>query len=360
MKTTPITEWHQNHGGKLVEFGGFQMPMDYGSIMDEHAAVRENVGIFDVSHMGEFLVRGPGASAYLDNLVTNTPSGLEPGQALYSPMCYPGGGTVDDLLIYRMSDTEFMMVVNASNIEKDWAWALDHKSAWPLVDLTNVSDETGLLAIQGPKARDLLQPLTTINLSELAYYHYISGAIIAGVSVLLSRTGYTGEDGFELYVASSEALPLWEKLVNRGAVPIGLGARDTLRLEARLPLYGHELSESISPLEAGLGPFVRLKNKANFIARDALERQKSQGLTRKIVGLEVQGGIARSGYQVNDFTGKVVGIVTSGTFSPTLKTAIALALVPSELTSIGTRLAVSIRGREVPATVVKTPFYKRS
>ncbi len=359
MKTTPITKWHQSHDGKLVEFGGFQMPIDYGSIMNEHAAVRDKVGIFDVSHMGEFLVRGLGTSEYLDNLVTNTPSGLETGQALYSPMCYPDGGTVDDLLIYRMSDAEFMMVVNASNIDKDWAWVMDHKSAWPLVDLTNVSDETSLLAIQGPKARDLLQPLTTINLSELAYYHFVPGAMIAGVSALLSRTGYTGEDGFELYVASSEALALWEKLVDRGAVPIGLGARDTLRLEARLPLYGHELSESITPLEAGLGPFVRLKNKADFIGRDALERQKSQGLTRKIVGLEIQGGIARAGYQVSDATGKIVGIVTSGTFSPTLKTAIALALVPFELASIGTRLAVNVRGREAPATVIKTPFYKR-
>ncbi|PSR33629.1 MAG: glycine cleavage system protein T [Sulfobacillus benefaciens] len=360
MKTTPITEWHQNHGGKLVEFGGFYMPIDYGSIKDEHIAVRERVGIFDVSHMGEFLVRGPEAAEYLDYLVTNIPSGLEPGQALYSPMCYPDGGTVDDLLIYRISDTEFMMVVNASNIDKDWAWVMDHKSDWSSLELTNVSDTMGLLAIQGPKAQELLQPLTTINLSGLGYYHFVPGTVITDVSVLLSRTGYTGEDGFELYVAAPEALALWEQLVDRGALPIGLGARDTLRLEARLPLYGHELSESITPLEAGLGPFVRLKNKTNFIGRDALERQKSQGLTRKIVGLEIHGGIARAGYQVSDSTGQVVGVVTSGTYSPTLKTAIALALVPLELASIGTGLAVNIRGREVLATVVKTPFYRRT
>lgn len=359
MKETPITAWHRNHGGRMVEFGGYSMPINYGSIVNEHVSVREEVGIFDVSHMGEFIVRGPKASEYLDYLVTNVPSGLENRQALYSPMCYPDGGTVDDLLIYRLDDDEFMMVVNASNIDKDWDWVLTNKLHWPLVELRNISDEMALIALQGPRALYVLQSLTEVNLCDLAYYHFVNGAMVSGVSVLLSRTGYTGEDGFELYVAVHGALGLWEQLVERGAAPIGLGARDTLRLEARLPLYGHELSDAITPLEAGLGPFVRLKHKAGFVGRDALECQKSQGLTRKIVGLEVKEGIARAGYQVGDSTGKVVGLVTSGTFSPTLKTGIALALVPIEFTPSGTSLQVMIRGRGVPATVVKTPFYKR-
>ena len=360
MKETPLTEWHRKHGAKLVEFGGYSMPIDYGSTVNEHRAVRKRAGVFDVSHMGEFIVRGPGASAYLDHLVTNLPSALESRQALYSPMCYPDGGTVDDLLIYRMGDDDFMMVVNASNISKDWDWLLETGRDWPLLELKNISEEMALIALQGPGALQLLQTMTKLGISELPSYHFVPSAAVAGGPVLLSRTGYTGEDGFELYAAAQDALGLWEEFVDRGAVPIGLGARDTLRLEARLPLYGHELSESISPLEAGLGPFVRFKNKADFVGRESLERQKSEGLTRKVVGLEVKGGIARAGYQVVDSTGKAVGTVTSGTFSPTLKTAIALALVSVESTSIGTSLKVIVRGRGIPAVVVKTPFYKRA
>ncbi len=360
MKQTPLTDWHHRHGAKLMEFGGYNMPIDYGSIMDEHVAVRTATGIFDVSHMGEFMVQGPGASAFLDQLVTNLPSALENQQALYTPMCYPDGGTVDDLLIYRLGEEKFLLVVNASNIDKDWEWIKKAAQHWPLLELENVSDNMALIAVQGPNTLQLLQPLTEIRLDDVAYYHFIPNAVVAGVPVLLSRTGYTGEDGFELYVDPSRTLELWETLVGRGATPVGLGARDTLRLEARLPLYGHELSPTILPLEAGLGPFVRFKNKGDFVGRGALERLKGEGLRRKVVGLEIEGGIARALYLVHDAQGQTVGVVTSGTYSPTLKKAIALALVPIELASIGTTLQVAIRSKQVPARVVKTPFYKRT
>lgn len=359
MKHTPLTHWHQEHAGKLVEFGGYAMPIDYGSIVEEHEAVRSGVGIFDVSHMGEFDVKGPQAVEFLDHLVTNQVASMAVHQALYTPMCNDQGGTVDDLLIYRLEDQHFMLVVNAANIDKDWNWISTLAQDWPGVTLTNQSDQIALLAIQGPHATALLQELTSFDLSTLAYYHFAPAITIAGVTGILSRTGYTGEDGFEFYVGGNDALRAWQAFVDRGARPAGLGARDTLRLEARLPLYGHELSDTISPLVAGLGPFVRLKDKLEFVGREALTQQKVLGLPSKVVGLTISGGIARAGYEVADVDGKTVGAVTSGSYSPTLKTPIALALVPLELAKIGTRLSVKIRGRMVPAEVVKTPFYKR-
>ena len=360
MKQTPLTHWHEEHGGKLVEFGGYSMPIDYGSIMEEHEAVRSTVGIFDVSHMGEFDVTGSQAVEFLDHLVTNHVSTMAIHQALYTPMCNEDGGTVDDLLIYRIDDQHFMLVVNAANIEKDWNWITSEAQAWPNVSLVNESDQIALLAIQGPKSEELLQELTSFDLGSLSYYHFAPRVTIAGVTGLLSRTGYTGEDGFEFYVAASDALRVWDSWASHGARPVGLGARDTLRLEARLPLYGHELSSTISPLAAGLAPFVRLKDKTDFVGREALARQKSEGLSSKVVGIRLSGGIARAGYEVVGPDGATVGIITSGSYAPTLKMPIALALVPLELGKIGTQLGVNIRGRQVAAEVIKTPFYKRS
>ncbi len=359
MKHTPLTDWHQKHAGKLVEFGGYAMPIDYGSIVEEHEAVRSGVGIFDVSHMGEFDVIGPQAAEFLDHLVTNQVALMAVHQALYTPMCNDQGGTVDDLLIYRLQDQHFMLVVNAANIGKDWTWISGLAQEWHDVKLTNRSEEIALLAIQGPKAAGLLQELTVYDLSTLAYYHFAPAVVVAGVTGILSRTGYTGEDGFEFYVAANDAPRAWQAFVDHGARPVGLGARDTLRLEARLPLYGHELSDTISPLAAGLAPFVRLKDKPDFVGKKALAEQKVLGLASKVVGMTISGGIARTGYEVADADGQTVGVVTSGSYSPTLKTPIALALVPLELAKIGMRLSVKIRGRLVPAEVVKTPFYKR-
>jgi aminomethyltransferase len=359
VKDTPLTSWHRNHGGKLVEFGGYWMPLDYGSIVEEHLAVRQRAGLFDVSHMGEFLVEGVSASPFLDHLLTNPPSRLNVGQALYSPMCLPTGGTVDDLLVYRLDEKKYLLVVNAANIAKDWDWVSQASQHWPLVTLANVSDTTALLALQGPQAQSLLQPLASIDLNTVSYYHFSPQVMIDGVPVLLSRTGYTGEEGFELYLEGNAAPTVWQSLIDRGAIPVGLGARDTLRLEARLPLYGHELLETITPLEAGLGMFVRFKQPGDFIGRGALERQKSEGLQRKLVGLTLVGGIARAGYPVMDAEGNAVGIVTSGTHSPSLKKPIALALVALQQSAIGTPLSVEIRGKMVPAQVVATPFYRR-
>lgn len=359
MKHTPLTDWHQAHAGKLVEFGGYAMPIDYGSIVEEHEAVRTGVGIFDVSHMGEFDVKGPQATEFLDHLVTNQVALMAVHQALYTPMCNDQGGTVDDLLIYRLEDQHFMLVVNAANIDKDWGWISRQAQDWPGLTLTNESDQIALLAVQGPKAMGLLQALTSYDLSTLAYYHFAPAVTVAGVSGILSRTGYTGEDGFEFYVGANDAVSIWQALVDHGARPVGLGARDTLRLEARLPLYGHELSDTISPLAAGLAPFVRLKDKPAFVGREALAEQKARGLTSKVVGITVSGGIARTGCEVADAEGRTIGVITSGSYSPTLKVPIALALVPLEQSKVGTPLGVKIRGRLVPAEVVKTPFYKR-
>ena len=359
MQETPLTPWHRQQRAKMMEFGGFLMPIEYGTgILEEHAIVRQKVGAFDVSHMGEFLVSGENVLSFLDYLVTNQPSTVAVGQALYTPMCYPTGGTVDDLLIYRLDATRFMLVVNASNIEKDWQWVNEVAAGFKNVELQNVSDRMGLIAVQGPMAQPLVQKLVDFDLSDLVYYH-ARYAAFGSSQVLVSRTGYTGEDGFELY-ADHEALPaIWDKVMELGAKPIGLGARDTLRLEARLPLYGHELSADISPLEAGLAPFVKL-GKEDFVGKAALAAQKAQGLTRRTVGLALEGGIARPGYPVvSEPSGTPIGQITSGTKSPTLGHPIALALVNIEFAKVGTSLFVQMRGRDVPATVVKTPFYRK-
>ncbi|MBX6353867.1 MAG: glycine cleavage system aminomethyltransferase GcvT [Thermoflavifilum sp.] len=359
LKRTPLFPLYARYGAKTVEFGGWEMPVQFTSILQEHEAVRTRAGLFDVSHMGEVEVCGSDAAAFLQRLVTNDVSRLAPGMAMYSPVCYPHGGCVDDVLVYCLAPDRYGVVVNAANTEKDLAWFREQAAGFS-VTLTDRSDEVALLALQGPQAESILQPLTQADLSQMRYYRFTQ-ADVAGVSALISRTGYTGEDGFELYVPAASAQTLWEALVQagepHGMALCGLGARDTLRLEARLPLYGHELSESITPLEAGLGTFVKL-DKGDFIGREALARQKQEGVTRKIVGIElVDRGIPRAEQPVLA-DGQVIGHVTSGTMSPTLKLPIGLALVDVRYAEIGRMLQVDVRGKLLAAKVVKTPFYK--
>ena len=340
-----------------MQFGGYQMPIEYTGILREHEAVRTDVGMFDVSHMGEFRVEGPGAAGFLDRLVTNWPSRLTVGQALYTPMCRPDGGTVDDLLIYRLDDEVYELVVNAANRSGDWEWIREQAESFAGLALTDESDEIALIAVQGPRSIEVLQPLVDVSLENIATYHFSQEVRVGSHLAIVSRTGYTGEDGFELYVSSRDAESVWQRLVDLGVTPVGLGARDTLRLEARLPLYGHELSDNITPLEAGLSPFIKW-DKGDFIGKDALWQQKSGGLSRKIVGLQLDGGIARAGMAVHDGE-QTVGVVTSGSHSPTLKVPIALALLDMPWTKVGQNLRVAVRGRLVSATVVRTPFYKK-
>lgn len=362
LKRTPLFDEHRALGARLVEFGGWEMPVQYSGILDEHRAVRERAGLFDVCHMGEFRVEGPGALDLLQAWVPNDVGRLAVGQALYTQTLRPDGGTIDDLLIYRLGDDRYMVVVNASTTTKDWDWLVQHAAGRAGFTLANVSDETGLLALQGPLAQTILQPLTPVALSDLAYYHSTRGEV-AGIPAIISRTGYTGEDGFELYIAASDAARLWRHLLEagqpHGLLPAGLGARDTLRLEAGYCLYGHELTEEITPLEAGLGWTVKLQKGIDFIGRDALLQEKASGLRRKLVGLVLrERGVPRAGYALLH-SGERIGEVTSGTHSPTLNQAIALGYVAPEHAQVGAGIAVDIRGKAVPAEVVSVPFYKR-
>lgn len=346
---------------RCIDFGGWELPVQFTGIQQEHDAVRQQAGLFDVSHMGEFLVTGTYAEAFLQLLLTNDVGNLTSGQAQYTLMCYPSGGVVDDLLVYKLSADQFMLVVNASNIDKDWAWLQDHIIGD--VSIVNRSQETALLALQGPLASAILSRVTDADTGSLAPFHFIHKAILCGVPALVSRTGYTGEDGFEMYVPAGQAGILWDGLLaagkGDGLIPAGLGARDTLRFEAKLPLYGHELSQDISPLEAGLGYFVKL-NKGDFIGRDALLEQKNAGLPRKLVGLElIDRGIPRSHYPVYA-DGLRIGEVTTGTQSPTLKRNLGLALIHTDYTGIGTEVYVEIRGKQLKARIVKAPFYKNT
>jgi aminomethyltransferase len=346
----------------VIDFGGWELPVQFAGIQKEHEAVRKRAGLFDVSHMGEVRIGGTDALAFLQKVTTNDVAKLVPGQCQYSLMCYPNGGVVDDLLVYFLGGERYMLVINASNIDKDLAW-LSEQSAGFQVVIEDASDETALLALQGPHSERIMQKLTEAPLGELNSFRFIDGAQVAGIPVLLSRTGYTGEDGFELYVHRDRAAELWNKLLEAGRgdglEPTGLGARDTLRFEARLPLYGQELSADISPLEAGLGIFVKL-DKGDFIGREPLLKQKAEGTPRKLVGIEmIDRGIPRSHYSVYSEDGARIGEVTTGTQSPTFKTNVGLALVDSAFTEPGTELFVEIRGQKLKAKVVKTPFYKR-
>ncbi|GAC1637383.1 MAG: glycine cleavage system aminomethyltransferase GcvT [Ktedonobacteraceae bacterium] len=362
LKRTPLYEQHRELGARLVEFGGWEMPVQYSSILGEHEAVRTHAGLFDVSHMGEFKVEGAGALAFLQELVPNDVSRLAVQQALYTQFCKPDGNVIDDLLIYHLAEEQYMLVVNASNIDKDLAWVKEHAVHAPDVTVTNQSDFTALLAIQGPEAQAILQSLTDVDLARMRYYHFEAG-LVDGSSCLISRTGYTGEDGFELYCAPVDVVALWRKLLAtgkpRGLLPAGLGARDTLRLEAALCLYGHELDERTNPLEASLDWTVKLKKADPFIGRDVLQSLKEHGPQKRLVGIEmVDRGVARGGYALYD-NEQHIGIVTSGAPGPTVRKNIAMGYVDTAHAVVGSTIQVDIRGKRLAAQIVPLPFYKR-
>jgi aminomethyltransferase len=356
LKRTPLYAAHVKAGARMVEFGGWEMPVQYSGIIEEHRRVRATVGLFDVSHMGEFEVEGPAALAALQTLTTNDVAALEIGQVQYSLLAYPEGGLVDDLTVYRLAADRYMVTVNASNIDKDWAWVTAHGAGARWRD---ISGETGLIAVQGPRAEDLVAGLADVDARAIAYYHFARGKI-ASVPTLISRTGYTGEDGFELYLPWGDTEPVWDALLDAGRAhdvgPIGLGARDTLRLEMRYALYGNDIDQTTNPLEAGLGWVVK-PAKGDFIGKPAIERVRAEGPKRKLVGLEMADrSVARHGYPVVR-DGRRIGEVTSGTFGPSVEKSIAMAYVETPASAIGTELGVEIRGQARSARVVKTPFH---
>ena len=345
----------------MVPFGGWDMPVEYAGVIAEHMAVRQAAGLFDVSHMGEFEIEGEGALAFLQRVTSNNAAKLGDGQAQYSALTLPSGAPVDDVILYKRGAGRYLMVVNAGNLQKDWKWLESQRGAG--VALRDRSDDMALLALQGPRAQEILQGSTAIDLKRVAFYHFAEGEV-AGAMALVARTGYTGEDGFEIFVAPDRALALWRRLIETGRafglVPAGLGARDTLRLEAKMCLYGNDMDESTTLVEAGLGWIVSLDEaKGDFIGRRVLEEQKRAGAPRKLVGFEMTGrGIARHGYPVVQ-GGAPAGAVTSGSYAPFLQKNIGLCYLPTARAAVGAELAVDIRGRQVPARVVPTPFYKR-
>ena len=366
LKRTPLYEMHLKYGARMVPFGGWDMPVQYRGVIDEHKMVRNQAGLFDVSHMGEFEVKGPQALELIQLVSVNNAAKLEIGQVQYSMMCYENGTIVDDILVYRLGEHHYWLVVNAGNIDKDWEWVnyARDRAGLTNLELKNISDEIGQIAIQGPLAERILQKVTpNVVLAELGFYWAKTGAAVGGIRTpVLSRTGYTGEDGFEIYCNREDAVAIWEALLEageeEGLAPAGLGARDTLRFEARLPLYGHEIDDKLTPYEAGLGFFVKSKKGTDFIGRAALVAQKEAGLTKKLVGFEMtERGIPRQGYEIAK-DGEVVGIVTTGTMAPTLEKNLGLGYVPIALTEIGTEIDVLIRGKAVKGKVVETPFYQ--
>jgi aminomethyltransferase len=374
LRRTPLYDRHRAAGGKLVPFAGWEMPVQYEGVIEEHRAVRTAAGLFDVSHMGELRVVGPDAEAFLQHLTPNDVAKLEEGRAHYSALLTESGTYLDDLLVYRIAAEEFLVVVNAANTESDFRWTADRareaREEGREVEVEDVSERYALLALQGPLAVEILQPLAAVaqarrsdpaELDAIGYYRFARGEV-AGAPAILSRTGYTGEDGFELYLDPEDAPRVWDRLLeagrDRGLVPAGLGARDTLRLEAGMALYGHEIDAGTTPWEADLGWTVK-PDKGEFIGRGALLAQKAAGVERRLVGFEVRGrGIAREGHPVLH-DGREVGRVTSGTWSPTFEKALGMALVPAALAEPGTAVEIEVRGRRLPAEVVKLPFYQR-
>ncbi len=357
LKKTPLNAVGHELGGKMVDFGGWELPVQFSGILDEHEAVRTHVGVFDVSHMGEVTVRGRQAVELLQKTTCNDVSKLEDGRAHYTGLLYPTAGFVDDILIYRKSPDDYFIVVNASNTDKDYEWFANSAKGMD-VEVRNVSPDYAQLAVQGPEAQKVLQPMTEVDLGAIKYYRFSQGRV-SGAPAIVSRTGYTGEDGFEVYLAPEHAPQLMRKLVEAGVKPCGLGARDTLRLEAKMALYGNDIDDSTTPLEADLAWIVKF-DKGDFTGRDVLEREKSEGPRRKLVGFEmIDRGIARHGYPVVDGSNEI-GVVTSGTHSPTLKKSIGLAYLPLDKSAQGSEFAVLIRGKEARARVVPTPFYKRA
>jgi len=358
LKRTPLYEEHVALGGKIVPFAGFEMPVQYPSgITAEHKAVREAAGLFDVSHMGEFVVRGPQALDLIQTITVNDASKMEVGQAQYSAMCLEHGGVVDDLIVYRFAD-RWMLVVNASNAAKDLAWVRRHAEGLD-VEVEDRSDATALIALQGPAARDILRPLVDLDVDDVRYYHFLEGRV-NGVPAVVSGTGYTGEDGFELYLDAGDAVGAWRALMKagegKGLIPAGLGARDSLRLEVGYALYGNDLDEEHTPLESGLGWITKL-GKGDFVGREVLAKQKEEGVSRRLVGFKLVGkGFPRPGYPVVA-GGEDVGVVTSGTVAPSLGYGVGMAYVPPELSKPDTPIQVDIRGKLVDAVVQRPPFY---
>ncbi len=361
LKRTPLFNEYAELGGKPIDFGGWALPVQFSSIAEEHEAVRTGAGLFDVSHMGEFTVQGACAGDFLQSLLTNDIAKMKVGKAQYNIMCYPDGGTVDDLIVYKRAEDDYFICVNAANIDKDFAWMEAHKPAE--VVLENCSDKIGQVALQGPLAISVLQKLTATDLSAIPFFGFRDGVSVDGVSCTIARTGYTGEDGFELYAASEEIAHVWRAILDvgrdDGVIPCGLGARDTLRFEACLPLYGQELSPAISPVEAGVGFAVKTEIDADFIGKSVLKSYKTTGAPRKMVGIEMTGrGIPRHGYPV--FVGdEPVGIITTGTQVPLTKRNIGMSIIKTAFAEIDQVVSVEIRGKKIPAVVVATPFYKR-
>jgi len=357
MKTTPFTEKHIALGAKMHEFAGYNMPIEYPTgITNEHITVRNGVGVFDVSHMGEFWVKGPNALAFLQKVTTNDVSTLTIGKVQYS--CFPNGkgGIVDDLLVYRYEDEKYLLVVNASNIEKDWNWCVANNTEG--AELENASDWMAQLAVQGPKATEVLQKLTPVNLSEIPYYSFKTGEFAGVKEVILSNTGYTGAGGFELYFYPEFAETIWNAIFEAGAEyeikPIGLGARDTLRLEKGFCLYGNDIDDTTSPIEAGLGWITKFAEGKNFIDRPLLEKQKAEGVSRKLVRFELtERGIPRHGYDITDLNGEIIGQVTSGCMIPGTKTGIGMGFVQTAFSKAGTEIGIQIRNNNLKAVVVK-------
>jgi aminomethyltransferase len=370
VRKTALNAVHRQMGAKMVDFNGWDMPVEYpasigGGIINEHLAVRTGVGIFDVSHMGDIRLAGPQALAAVQHISMNDASGLAVGQAQYSALLYPQGTFVDDVIVHRLDENEYLLVINAGTREKDFNWVRDNTRQFDCV-AENLSDDFTQIAIQGPKGVAVLQKLTDADLSAVKVYWVTRGSVCGLGNILIARTGYTAEDGFEIYVSAEEATSarVWNEILKAGkefgVVPCGLGARNTLRLEGKLPLYGHEISDTVNVWEAGLARFCKME-KAEFVGRDALQKAKAEGVTRTLVGLEMVGrGIARDGYKVLDGGGREIGYVTSGSPAPFLKKNIALAYVPPEFAAIGTAVQVEIRGPGVGAQVVPTPFYKRA
>lgn len=359
MKNTALTHIHESLGAKMVPFAGYNMPVQYEGINKEHETVRNSVGVFDVSHMGEFFLKGENALALIQKVTSNDASVLFDGKVQYSCLPNNTGGIVDDLLVYRLKANEYMLVVNASNIEKDWNWISQHNDLG--VEMTNKSDEISLLAVQGPKAAEVLQSLTAINLAAMEYYTFKIGTFAGINDVTISATGYTGAGGFEIYFKNEHAVHIWNAVFevgkNYGIKPIGLAARDTLRLEMGFCLYGNDINDETSPIEAGLGWITKFTK--DFVNAEYLKKQKENGVTKKLVAFElVDKGIPRHGYEIVDENGNVIGEVTSGTMSPSLKKGIGMGYVTKEFSKIGSTLFIQVRNKPLTATVVKLPFYK--
>ena len=360
MKNTALTPIHIQLGAKMVPFAGYNMPVQYEGVNAEHETVRNGVGVFDVSHMGEFLLSGPKALDLIQRVTTNDAATLDIGRAQYSCMPNATGGIVDDLIVYRLGEMSYLLVVNASNIEKDWNWIAQHNTEGAVME--NLSDAYSLLAIQGPKAVEAMQSLTAIDLANIKYYHFEVGTFAGIEEVIISATGYTGSGGFEVYCKNENVEQLWHKVYEAGAAygikPIGLAARDTLRLEMGFCLYGNDINDTTSPIEAGLSWITKFTK--NFTNHEALKAQKEQGVTRKLVGFELtERGIPRHDYEIVDTEGNAIGIVTSGTMAPSLGKGIGMGYVATEFAAVGSVIYIKIRNNQVAAQVVKLPFYKK-